>query len=117
MKIRSALAAAASLALLLPTATTTLAHDQPRPDGGRGGRFDPEAFRKMMADRTKAALKVTDEEWTVLSPMIEKINEKASAARGGFGRTSFGGGSGGPGGPGGSGGSGGSSGGGDRGPG
>jgi hypothetical protein len=84
MKHSSLLVAAASLALLLP-ATPLLAQDNPPPGGSRG-RFDPEQFRKMMADRMKQSMKTTDEEWSVLEPMITNVVEKQMAARGGFGR-------------------------------
>lgn len=86
MKHFSILAVAASLALLAPV--TTYAQD---PNGGRGG-FNYEEFRKRMNDRMKEALKATDEEWTVLQPMIEKVSDKSREVRG---SRSFGG----PGGP------------------
>jgi hypothetical protein len=35
--------------------------------------LDPNAARKMAADRLKDALKATDEEWTVLEPKVEKV--------------------------------------------
>lgn len=84
MKHSSFLAAIASLALLVP-ATPLLAQDNPPPGGGGSrGRFDPEQFRKMMTDRMKQSMKATDEEWTVLEPMIGNVLEKQMAARGGF---------------------------------
>ena len=57
-------------------------------------RGNPEDFRKMMAERLKAQLKVTDEEWTVLQPLIEKVTTKqrdASSSRFGGGRPPGGG--------------------------
>jgi Spy/CpxP family protein refolding chaperone len=57
-------------------------------------RGNPEEFRKMMAERLKAQLKVTDEEWTVLQPLIEKVTTKqrdASGSRFGGGRPPGGG--------------------------
>ena len=83
MKHLSFLAAVASLALLVP-ATPLLAQDNQQPPGGGRGRFDPEAFRKMMTDRMKSSMKATDEEWAVLEPMIGNVFEKQMAARGGF---------------------------------
>jgi hypothetical protein len=59
------------------------------------GRFDPAQMREMMAQRLKAALACTDEEWEVIGPRLEKVVETQFQAR--FGR----GDSGGPGGPGG----------------
>ncbi len=105
MKTVSALAAACSLALLWP-ATSTFAQDNPpggpRPDGGRDGRrFNPDDYRKMIADRMKAAMKVSDEEWTVLQPLIEKVSEKGREVMAGRFGGGFGRGPGGPGGPGG----------------
>lgn len=75
--------------------------------GGPGGppRFDPAQFRQMMMDRLREQLKVSDEEWTVLQPKIEKVMQAQQNSMGGggmgmlFGR----GGGGGPGGPGGGG--------------
>ena len=61
---------------------------------GQGGNFAD--FMQRMNDRMKEALKVTDEEWTVLKPLIEKVQtaqREAGAGRGFGGR--------GPGGPGG----------------
>jgi hypothetical protein len=83
MKHSSLFAAVASLALLVP-ATPLLAQDNQQPPGGGRGRFDPEAFRKMMTDRMKSSMKATDEEWAVLEPMISNVVEKQMAARGGF---------------------------------
>lgn len=106
-----------ALALTSLVATAQEAQPQPGDRGDRGGRrgdFNPEEFRQRMTERLKGALKATDEEWTVLQPLIEKVSTKqreAMGARfGGFGR---GGGDRGPGGQGG----GNTSGGGDRGPG
>lgn len=53
-----------------------------------------EDFRKRMEERLKAALKVSDEEWAVLQPLIEKVQTKQREAMG----SRFGG-FGGPGGP------------------
>jgi hypothetical protein len=59
-----------------------------------------------MNERLKASLKVTDDEWAAIQPLIEKVQAKQRDAMGGrFG--GFGRGPGGPGGPGGAGGGGG----------
>ena len=64
------------------------AQDNNAPGGGRGN-FNPEEFRARMAERLKTSLKVTDDEWTVLQPLIEKVTTKqreSMAGRfGGFG--------------------------------
>ncbi len=77
------------------------AQDNNAPGGGRGN-FNPEEFRARMAERLKTSLKVTDDEWTVLQPLIEKVTTKQRESMAGrFG--GFGGRGGGPGGPGGGG--------------
>jgi hypothetical protein len=58
------------------------ANGQPGGDQGRR-RFNPEEFRKQIAERLKTDLKVTDEEWTVLQPMIEKVTNAQRASFGG----------------------------------
>ena len=63
---------------------------EPRPDGGDRR----EEFRQRMEERLKGQLKASDDEWTVIQPLVEKVYEKQRAA-GAFG------GPGGPGGPGG----------------
>ncbi len=106
MKIPSTLA----LGALALAASTLLAQEparppQPneparRPDGGgdRRGNFNMEDFRKRMAERMKTTLKVTDEEWAALQPLIEKVQEKQRDSMAGrFGGFPGGG----PGGPGG----------------
>jgi hypothetical protein len=87
---------------LMATAVFASAQD----DNNRGD------FRQRMAERLKSSLKVTDEEWTVLQPLIEKVQTKQRDSM--MGRFSgFGGRRGG--GDGGSGGGGSTTGGGDRG--
>lgn len=89
------------------------AQDNNAPGGGRGN-FNPEEFRARMAERLKTSLKVTDDEWTVLQPLIEKVTTKQRESMAGrFG--GFGGRGSGPSGPGGGGDRGGNGGGGDRG--
>jgi len=88
---------------LATTAVVALAQDTPREGGRRGGDrgpggFNMEEFRKRMNDRIKEQLKATDEEWAVLQPLIEKVQNKQrdtmTSRFGGF----FGGRGGGPGG-------------------
>ncbi len=81
--------AAAQSAAATPSVSTTPAAE-PRPDGGDRR----EEFRQRMEERLKGQLKASDDEWTVIQPLVEKVYEKQRAA-GGFG------GPGGPGGPGG----------------
>ena len=65
-----------------------------RPRGGdRGGSIQD--FMQRMNDRLKASLKVTDEEWNVLKPLVEKVQTAQREAGAGRG---FGGRGGGPGG-------------------
>ena len=58
-----------------------------RGQGGQGGT--PEEFRQRMAERIKTSLKVTDDEWGILQPLIEKVTTKQRDAMsgrfGGFG--------------------------------
>ena len=65
-----------------------------RGQGGQGGNFAD--FMARMNDRLKTSLKVTDEEWNVLKPLVEKVQtaqREAGAGRGfGGGRGPGGGG-------------------------
>ena len=56
-----------------------------RGQGGQGGNFAD--FMARMNDRLKTSLKVTDEEWTVLKPLVEKVQtaQRDSGAGRGFG--------------------------------
>lgn len=74
--------------------------------GGNRGGGNQQDFRQRMNDRLKTALKVTDQEWAVIQPLLEKVQEKLMASMSGRGGPGgFGGGRrGGPGGPGGQGG-------------
>lgn len=70
-----------------------------RGQGGPGGNYQD--FMQRMTDRLKTALKVSDEEWNVLKPLLEKVQtaqREAGAGRGLGGRGPGGGGPGGPGG-------------------
>ena len=55
--------------------------------GGRGNRGgDPAQFRERMMTTFKTQLGVTDEEWAVLQPKIEKVTNAQRDARSGWGR-------------------------------
>lgn len=97
------------LTALALTASTALSQAQDN-EGGRGDRGDrggrggnPEEMRQRMTDMLKTRLKVSDEEWGVLSPLIEKVTTKQREAMTGRFGGGFGGRGGGPGGPGGGG--------------
>ena len=67
--------------------------DQGGQPGMRGGNFTPEQRQQFMQqmqqrfnERIKEALKVTDEEWTAIEPLINEVNkQRMSAGRGGRG--------------------------------
>ena len=63
------------------------AQDPAAPGGGRQRGGSPEEFMQRMNERMKTSLKVTDEEWTVLQPLVEKVQtaQRAAMAGGGFG--------------------------------
>lgn len=87
---------------LLSLSSAAIAQEQPgQQPGQRGGRgnFDPAQFREQMNQRMRERLGASEEEWKVLQPRIEKVqNAQRAYSAGGRG---FGGGPGGPGGPGG----------------
>ncbi len=60
-----------------------------RPEGERGerqrGNFDPEQARQRMAQAFKEQLKVTDDEWAVLQPKLERVQTAQRQTRGGMG--------------------------------
>jgi hypothetical protein len=58
-----------------PKPSTPGGNNSERREGDRG-RFNPEEFRKRMAEQMKASLKVNDDEWSVLQPLIDKVLEK-----------------------------------------
>jgi Spy/CpxP family protein refolding chaperone len=95
------------LALIALAASPVIAfaqdNDQPRRERGERGNFNPEEFRQRMSQRMKETLKVTDDEWAVLQPMVEKVTNAQRNAMGGFGGGFGGGRERGPGGPGGDG--------------
>lgn len=53
-----------------------------RTSGGGDRPRSYEDFRKMMADRLKTALKVNDDEWGVIQPLVEKVTMKQRDAGG-----------------------------------
>jgi hypothetical protein len=96
----------AALAVSAAVATAQEQNNPQRPPGGgdrggerregdRGRGFSMEDFRKRMEEGLKRALKVSDEEWAVLQPLIENVRDKQREAMG----SRFGGFGGGPGGP------------------
>ena len=72
-----------------PTAdATTPPPPPPNNGGGPGGGGNFNNFRQQMNDRLKAMLKATDDEWTVIQPLLEKVQTAQRATmtgRGGFG--------------------------------
>ncbi len=82
--------AAAQGAASTPAASSSAPPAPPNADKPPG---NPNDFRQRMAERIKTQLKVSDDEWTVIQPLLEKVGDKLMATRtSGFG---------GPGGPGG----------------
>lgn len=114
-KARVASTALVALALMLVVPVGAFGQDQPPgererggqegPGGGRDGRgggrggFDPEQFRRRIAERMKEALGASDDEFAVIQPKIEKVMDLQRQSGGGMGML-FGGGRG-PGGRGG----------------
>jgi len=91
------------LAAVALATTSLVATAQDGGGGRRGGGGNFEEFQKRMSERMKTSLKVTDDEWAVLQPLIEKVQAKQRESMGGrFGGFGRGGGPGG-GGPGGGG--------------
>lgn len=53
--------------------------------GGPGGqRWDPQQMRERMEQRMKESLGVTDDEWKVLQPKVEKVQQLQMQSRGGM---------------------------------
>lgn len=48
----------------------------------RGGNFDPAQFMDRMVERYQEGLEVSDDEWSVLKPLVANIIEKQFAGRG-----------------------------------
>jgi len=51
-----------------------------------GGQWDPEQMRQRMAQRMKESLGATDEEWQVISPLLQDVMEKQREVRSFSGR-------------------------------
>ncbi len=113
MKITTIASVTAALAVTILPFTASISAQDAAPEGGRGERRErgergerrgnPEEFRQRMTERLKTSMKVTDEEWSVIQPLIEKVQEKRRSTTfgrfGGFGgRGGRGGRDGGPGG-------------------
>ena len=60
------------------------ANGGPRPGGpgGPGGDGRREEWRQRMADRIKTQMKATDEEWSVIQPLLEKVEVKMRESMG-----------------------------------
>lgn len=91
------------LSAIALTASSLLATAQEKPaappnPSERGNRGTPEEWRARMEEGIKTALKVTNDEWTVLQPLIEKVTTKQREAMSGRFGGMFGGRGGGPGG-------------------
>ncbi len=75
--------AAAQGAAPAPAASSSAPPAPPNADKPPG---NPNDFRQRMAERIKAQLKVNDDEWTVIQPLLEKVGDKLLTTRtGGFG--------------------------------
>ena len=95
MTFRPATALVALLALGSVATLSSTAHAQDGGDRGDrqqrrqgqggpgGGRMDPEQMRERMAEMMKERLGATDEEWEVLMPRLEKVQEKQRDLRAG----------------------------------
>lgn len=89
MRFKIALLSLVVLAGLGTLGLRTVAQDSG--GGGRGGRggpggggnFDPAQMRQRMLERLKEQLGASDDEWKVLSPKIEKVNDAQRSSRGG----------------------------------
>ena len=89
LSINSQLAMAQDAAPSPSPAATPAASPAANPDQNGRNRPSPEEFRQRMNERLKAALKATDEEWSVIQPLLEKVQDKQREAMtgrfGGFG--------------------------------
>jgi hypothetical protein len=63
-----------------PAATPAVAGPPPNPaslaPGGGGGADRMEQFRQRMNERIKTTLKASDEEWAVIQPLLNNVQEK-----------------------------------------
>jgi Spy/CpxP family protein refolding chaperone len=82
LKQLSAIAAAVAVSITTLSLPVSAQEERGRDRGDRGDRGNPEEFRQRMAERMKTMLKVSDEEWAVLNPLIEKVQSKQREAMG-----------------------------------
>ncbi len=91
MKTSKIVSITAALAVSILPFTSTTSGQEPR-EGGRGqrgergergGRGNFEEIRQRMNERLKTSLKVSDEEWSVIQPLIEKVQAKQRESAGG----------------------------------
>ncbi len=76
---------------ILTASALTASAQGPNDQGGPGGqRPNFEEMRKRMMEQTKSTLKVSDDEWAVIQPLIEKIQTKQRESGGRFGGFGFG---------------------------
>jgi hypothetical protein len=85
-------AAASPAAAATPATPPPAAPQAPANNRGRG------QFQQRMNDMLKTMLKASDDEWSVIQPLLEKVQTQAMAGRPQFGGGRRGGGPGGPGG-------------------
>ena len=75
----------AAVTILAIAVTTHVTYAQ-RERGGERGGFDPAQMQARMLEMYKGALDATDEEWTVIEPLVKNVIEARNAARAGGGR-------------------------------
>ena len=63
-----------------PSVSSAAPPPPPKADRPPGNRED---FRQRMEERIKTQLKASDDEWTVIQPLLTKVGEKLMASRGG----------------------------------
>ena len=91
--IRTVLMFVLGLAMAVALSSPVMAQQAGGERGGRGGgqRFDPAVMLERMQQQLKESLGVNDEEWNVLQPKIEKVQQVQMADRFGGGRQRGGG--------------------------
>jgi hypothetical protein len=82
MNRRTLCIAALGLGLLVPSIVSAQERERGSRDGRGGG--DRAQFQEMRLNRTKERLAVSEEEWQVLKPKIEKVWTAQEALMGGF---------------------------------
>ncbi|HUS57238.1 MAG TPA: hypothetical protein VM141_01180 [Planctomycetota bacterium] len=76
MGTRKAILGAVLVGIVL-SLSTAIAGERRGARGGEAQRMDPEQMRQRMSERLKETLKVSDEDWKVLGPMVEKVQALA----------------------------------------